>query len=161
MNIARYALAVGALALGVSSVSACGGGNEGVEVSGAWARTSPKMSSAGAVYFDLSSDDGDVLTGASIDSSIARIAELHETKMDDSSMEGTDDDSMDGTMVMVAVETVDIPGGATVSFKPGGFHVMLLDLVTPLEEGQEFDLTLFFETSGEQVVKIVVRDSAS
>ena len=59
-------------------LAACGGG-EAVTAEGAWARTSPMMASAGAVYMDLTSDEADRLIGASVDSSIAATTEVHET----------------------------------------------------------------------------------
>ncbi len=179
MNLLRSVAASSALLLGASALAACGGDASGVEVSGTWSRTSPAMSSAGVVYFDLSSAEGDTLLGASVDSSIAAKAELHETVMaeigEDDSMDHEDMEDMDheehmeemeaegmagGAMSMVAVDTVSIPKGETVSFMPGGLHLMLIDLVSPLEEGQEFDVTLNFETGGEQVIKVKVQDSA-
>ena len=59
-------------------LAACGGG-EAVTADGAWARTSPMMASAGAVYMDLTSDEADRLVGASVDSSVAATTEVHET----------------------------------------------------------------------------------
>ena len=185
MNLLRSVATSGALLLGASAMAACGGDASGVEVSGTWSRTSPAMSSAGVIYFDLSSTEGDTLLGATIDSSIAAKAELHETVMaeigDDESMEDMDHEDMEdmedmdheehmaemenegmagGAMSMVAVDSVAIPKGETVSFMPGGLHVMLIDLVDPLEDGQEFEVTLNFETGGEQVIKVKVQDSA-
>ncbi len=179
MNLLRSVATSGALLLGASAMAACGGDASGVEVSGTWSRTSPAMSSAGVVYFDLSTAEGDTLLGASVDSSIAAKAELHETVMaemgDDDSMDHEDMEDMDheehmaemenegmpaGAMSMAPVESVALPKGETVSFMPGGLHLMLIDLVEPLEEGQEFELTLDFETGGEHVVKVKVQDSA-
>jgi hypothetical protein len=55
------------VALGLMT-AACGGGDR-VSVDGAWARNSPMMASAGAVYLDLASGDVDMLMGAAVDSS--------------------------------------------------------------------------------------------
>ena len=44
------------------------GGGDGVAVDGAWARNSPMMASAGAVYLDLTSDDADMRMRAAVDS---------------------------------------------------------------------------------------------
>jgi len=42
-----------------------------------------------------------------------------------------------------------IPAGETVSLKPGGYHVMFMDLTGPLLEGETITMRLFFETAGE------------
>ena len=57
-------------------------------------------------------------------SSVAGVAELHEM-----TMEGT-------TMKMRAVPGIELPAGKAVELKPGGYHVMLMDLKQPLLEGQ-------------------------
>ena len=44
--------------------------------------------------------------------------------------------------------------------EPGGYHIMLLDISTPLELGETFDVTLTFENAGEQVVEVEVREEA-
>ncbi|MGA1345546.1 MAG: copper chaperone PCu(A)C, partial [Ilumatobacteraceae bacterium] len=72
-----------------------------------------------------------------------------------------DGDSMDmGAMVMQQIMSLDLPAGETVELKPGGYHVMLIDLAAPLEIGQTFDLTLDFETAPDRVVTVEVRDDA-
>ena len=162
-------------------LTACGGG-EAVTADGAWARTSPMMASAGAVYMDLTSDQADRLIGASVDPSIAGATEVHETvevgaDMGDGDMaegemgDGMSEDGEDmagdmsgtegmGAMTMQEVEAIDLEAGDTVSLEPGGYHIMLLDLVEPLEVGDTFDVTLDFETADDLVVTVEVRDSA-
>ncbi|MFZ8900881.1 MAG: copper chaperone PCu(A)C [Ilumatobacteraceae bacterium] len=44
--------------------------------------------------------------------------------------------------------------------KPGGYHVMIFDLVAPLEIGQTFDVTLTFEKAGDVIVPVEVREDA-
>ena len=65
-----------------------------------------------------------------------------------------------GEMVMQEVESIAIPAGEAVELKPGGYHVMLIDLVAPLEIGQEFDVVLTFANAGEVTVTVVVADEA-
>ena len=40
---------------------------------------------------------------------------------------------------------LDLPAGKSVELKPGGYHVMLIDLKAPLKEGESVPLTLVFE----------------
>ncbi len=58
-------------------------------------------------------------------------------------------------MKMRKIEALKVPARGTVELKPGGLHLMLIDLVKPLEEGEELPLLLHFE--GPQQRKIVVR----
>ncbi len=173
MNLVRSIAVSGALLFGASALTACGNDATGVQVSGQWSRTSPAMSSAGVIYFDLSSDEGDTLLGATVDPTIAGSVELHETVLtevgdDEETMdhENMDHENMDhdgmgsGAMSMVPVDSIAIPKGETISLKPGGLHMMLIDLAAPLEEGQELEVTLNFKTGGEQVIKVKVQDSA-
>jgi copper(I)-binding protein len=153
----------------VLAVAACGGG-DGIDVEGVWARTSPAMADAGAVYLEVTSSDADRLVGALVDPSVAATVELHETVMVDGEMSGdsspdegmSDEDTEHaaGAMTMQEVGVIDLPAGETVALEPGGLHIMLLDLAAPLELGEEFDLTLQFENGGEQVVPVEVRDEA-
>lgn len=164
--------------LAVVSLAACGGDDDesstntssvatgDVEITGAWARTSPSMASMGAAYMTITSASGDRLLGAAVDASIAAAAEVHEvvaTESSDSSMSMGSDTSMamdSGEMTMREVESVEIPAGESVVLQPGGYHVMLIDLVAPLEVGTTFDVVLTFETAGDVVVTVEVRDEA-
>jgi copper(I)-binding protein len=166
--------------IAVAALIAAGCSDDGDEVTidGAWARTSPMSAQAGAAYFEISSGDADVLIGASVDSSIAGEVQIHETTMvdmedadhgGDDAMEGEmGDDAMEGgamegmgdVMQMREVGRIELPAGDTVELKPGGLHIMLLELSEPLEIGATFDLTLDFETAPDQVVTVEVRDGA-
>lgn len=170
------------------ATEAAGEAGPGIEISGAWARTSPSSAEAGAVYLEIT-NDGDVddaLVGASVDTSVAGRAEVHETvavepgatdggAMDDGADDGMDDspdDGMDdspdgadddmnggGMMEMRPVDRIEVPAGETVALEPGGYHIMLLELAAPLEAGTTLEVTLTFEEGGEQVVTADVRDT--
>ena len=180
-------VAVAALSTGLV---ACGGDSEssdatppasvqvGVEIAGAWARTSPMEVTLGAAYMTITSDVDDELTDVSVDPSIAATAEIHEMVMaemsdtssdttmamsSDTTMAMSSDTTMSmgsGEMVMQEVESIAIPAGETVELKPGGYHIMLIDLVAPLELGQEFDIVLTFANAGEVTVTVVVGATA-
>ncbi len=55
---------------------------------------------------------------------------------------------------------IPLPAGAEVSFQPGGYHVMLLELPRQLKGGEQFPLTLRFEKAGELTVEVPVRHMA-
>lgn len=58
------------------------------------------------------------------------------------------------------VDGLGLPAGSTVSLRPGGHHLMLMDLAAPLLEGARFDLVLILEQAGEVPVTVEVRDEA-
>jgi hypothetical protein len=54
-------------------------------------------------------------------------------------------------------EGVNVDGNAMVSFKPGGYHIMLLGLSKGLEEGSDVALTLTFDEQRELQVTLPVK----
>ena len=52
---------------------------------------------------------------------------------------------------------LEIKPGATVELKPGGYHLMFMDLKEPLKEGQTVKGTLVFEKAGTVSVEYIVR----
>jgi len=144
-----------------------------VSVSGQWARTSAMATTMGAVYLDIVATAGDTLTGVKVDPAVAAAAEIHETVMvgdhsmsTDTTMAGGSSMStettmaMSGEMKMQKIDSLRIPAGETFSLEPGGHHIMLIDLVEPLETGSTFPVTLSFETAGDVTVDVPVRDEA-
>lgn len=115
-----------------------------LDVTAAWARASATPKGASAAYVSIKNmgDAGDRLIGAR--TSVAKRAMLHTHVM-----EG-------GIAKMRHIEAVDVPAGADVAMAPGGNHVMLMGLETPLKEGDHFPLTLVFENAGEITVSVDV-----
>ena len=81
----------------------------------------------------------------------------------DHDMDEMDHDMGDGEMAMVMQEMANglpLPADETVSLEPGGYHVMLIDLVDPLETGEEFELTLDFENADDMTLTVTVAETA-
>lgn len=155
---------------------------DALEITGVWARTSPAMVSRGAAYMVIANgtSEDDALLSASVDPSIAETVEVHETVAADGAGDsgsgmgaaGTPEtfagpDSMPATTVgggatmmqMRPVDRIAIPAGQSVALKPGGYHVMLLDLKAPLKLGSKLEITLTFEKAGEVKVMADVLDA--
>ena len=68
-------------------------------------------------------------------------------------------------MRMRAIEGLPLPAGKSVELKPGGYHVMLIDLVKPLRPGEQVPISLtFLAADGRKStveVKAMVRELAS
>ena len=164
-----------ALWLGLLLLAACGGMDHAgaggsVEVSDAWARTSAMDQQMGVAYMTIHGGaDGDTLTGVSVPTDIAASATMHETVMADAEASGaTTGDGMDmgdttamsdGSMTMREVKSIEVPADGMVMLKPGGFHIMLMELARPLAKGETFDLTLHFEKAGDTTVTVTVKDA--
>jgi periplasmic copper chaperone A len=102
-----------------------------VAVTDAWVRgTVPGQKATGA-FMQLTSLSDMTLVGAA--SPAAKVVEIHEMKQ-----EG-------GMMKMNAVNRVALPANKTVELKPGGYHIMMMELTQPLREGDTVPLTLTFE----------------
>ncbi len=112
-----------------------------IEVKDAWVREVPPTSKMSAAYMVIENKgkEADKLVDAS--NNVSEITELHET------IEGR----------MRRVRAIDIPADRKVELKPGGLHVMLINLKKPLKEGDTVELTLKFEKSGEVKVQAPVK----
>lgn len=106
-----------------------------------WARESPMLDLAGAAYMVIhnNTDADDALVGAS--SPAAEFVELHLSSMDD-----------EGMMSMNQVTEIPIPAHGDAVLKAGSYHVMLINLVEPLAEGNEVELSLEFMSAEPQMV---------
>ncbi|MFN3440218.1 MAG: copper chaperone PCu(A)C [Acidovorax sp.] len=102
-----------------------------VKVEGAWARASVQGQKGTGAFMRLTAKDGARLVRA--ESPAAGVTEVHEMKM-----EGD-------VMKMRAVPVLELPAGKTVELKPGGYHVMLLDLKAPLAKDSSVPITLVFQ----------------
>ena len=127
-------------------LSACSSSSGELTVQDAWARPAAIGENA-AVYFTIfngtSSDDS--LLGVSSD--VAAAAELH--------MSMTHDNDV---MSMEMQDAVQIPARDQVEFKPGGLHVMVVDINRNLSMGDTITLVLHFQTAGDVIVKGFVQE---
>jgi copper(I)-binding protein len=121
-----------------------------VNVSSAWARSTVAGQSGTGAFMTITSKDGGKLIGAA--SPVAGVVELHEMAMDNN------------VMKMRAIPALDLPAGREVQLKPGGYHVMLLDLKRPLKVGEKVQIELRLETrDGKRItqpVEVEVRSTA-
>lgn len=62
---------------------------------------------------------------------------------------------------MRQVKGYDIPAKGSFELKPGGAHLMLVDIKQPLKEGDKVPVTLRFERAGEVKVEFQVRPLAA
>ena len=102
---------------------------QSVTVTDAWARATVQGQKATGAFMKITSKDNAKLIAVS--SPVAGVAEIHEMKMEKD------------VMKMAALPNgLDLPAGKAVELKPGGYHVMLMNLKAPLAKDATVPLTL-------------------
>ena len=97
-----------------------------------WIRGTVAQQKATGLFAQITSRAGGKLVAAS--SPVAGVVEIHEMAMDGN------------VMKMRALPAgLDLPAGKAVDLKPGGYHVMLMDLKQQLKEGESVAVTLVVE----------------
>lgn len=148
--LAGAALLVAAAVAGFNAPSALARDYKlgGLSIAHPWARASAGPARNGAAFLAIENAGGaDRLIA--ISGEVCERAELH-THM----MEGE-------IMKMRRVQSVEVPAKGSAALQPGGFHIMLVGLKHPLQEGERFPLTLTFETAGEITVEFAVEGVGS
>lgn len=116
-----------------------------VRVDEPWVRGTVAQQKSTGAFMRLTADQPLRLVGAS--SPIAGVVEIHEMAMDKD------------VMRMRAIAGLELPAQKAVELKPGGYHVMLMDLRQPVSAGATVPLTLVFETADKRRVQQEVQAS--
>jgi copper(I)-binding protein len=117
----------------------------GIEIANPYARAMPAGAKVGGGYLKLTNNGSvdDRLISATSDR--AGSIQLHEMKIDD------------GVMIMRELERgITVAKGETVELKPGGFHVMFIDVKQPFKQGEDVKVAMTFEKAGTVEVDFVV-----
>ena len=117
-----------------------------MQIEAPWLRATPGGAKVGAGYLRITNtgSEPDRLLGASMP--LAGRGEVHEMAL------------QNGVMHMRGLpQGLTIEPGKSVELKPGGFHLMFLDLKGPLKQGQTVDVTLIFEKAGSVTVPFPVQ----
>lgn len=110
-----------------------------------WSRATPRRATTGAGYLSITNTgtEPDRFISGSVE--VASGFELHRTSV------------ADGVVSMRPLEGgLEIRAGETVELKPGGTHIILVNLKDPLEQGKRFSGTLVFEKAGTAQVEFLV-----
>jgi copper(I)-binding protein len=142
----RLAILIATLATLCGGVASAGEYKAGaLTIKDPWVRATPKGATVGGGYVTVVNDgvEADRLVGASL--ADGGRAEVHEMSM------------AGGIMKMRPVaDGVEIKPGETVALKPGGYHMMFLNLRKPLTQGEMVDGTLVFQKAGTVQVKFQI-----
>ena len=118
-----------------------------VKVEDAWVRGTVAQQKATGAFMRLTADKDARLVAAS--SPVAGVVEIHEMAMDKD------------VMKMRQIPGLDLAAGRTTELKPGGYHVMLMDLKEPMKSDAIVPMTLVFEDAAKkrftQDIKVPVK----
>ncbi|MCV3207481.1 copper chaperone PCu(A)C [Mesorhizobium sp. YC-39] len=116
-----------------------------LEIEHPWSRATPAGAKVAGGYFTVINSGSAPDRLLSISSDISAKAELHEMGV------------KDGVMTMRPVSGgLEIPAGGKVALKPGGYHLMFVDLKRQPKQGEKFSATLTFEKAGTVTVEFAV-----
>ncbi len=102
-----------------------------VAVEDPWVRATVPQQKATGAFMQIKTSQATRLI--EVRSPVAGVVEIHEMKMENNIMR------------MRQINGLDVPAGKAVELKPGGYHVMLMDLKEQMKEGTSVPVTLVFE----------------
>lgn len=102
-----------------------------VSVQNAWIRGTVAPQKATGAFMQLTAAQEARLVAAA--TPVAGVTEIHEMRMDGD------------VMRMRPITALPLPAGKPVELKPGGYHLMLMDLKQPLKDGENVPITLTIE----------------
>jgi copper(I)-binding protein len=107
--------------------------NDGLQVTNSWARATVPGQMATGAFMQISAPQGAQLLG--VESTVG-LSQIHQMAMEN------------GVMRMSEVQGgLPIAAGQSLTLKPGGYHIMLMDLKAPLRAGSTVPLTLLFKNA--------------
>lgn len=110
-----------------------------------WSRATPPGAKVGGGYLAIENTGREADRLVSISAPFAGRTEIHEMAV------------TNGVMTMRPLEQgVVLPPGGKVEFKPGGYHIMFMELKQPLKQGEMVKGTLAFEKAGSVEIEFKV-----
>ena len=132
------------------SAGVLAGAADNVAVQDPYVRLAPPNAPATGAFMVIKNNGDKDIKVVKAANPVSKVTELH-THLNEG-----------GVMKMRPVQAIDIKAKAEAVLKPGGLHVMLIDLKAPMKEGDVVPITLTFDDgSSKQVDAKVVRPMAA
>lgn len=110
-----------------------------------WSRATPAGAKVGGGYLSIENTGAEADRLVSISAAFSGRVEVHEMAV------------TNGVMTMRPLEAgIVVPPGGKIELKPGGFHIMFMDLRQPLKQDERLKGTLTFEKAGSVEVEFKV-----
>ena len=107
---------------------------QNLNVQNAWVRATVQGQKATGAFMQITAPAASTLV--SVSTPVAGVAEVHEMKMDGDVMR-----------MRPLTKGLELPAGKAVQLKPGGYHLMLMDLKLPLQKDTTIPITLTLRDS--------------
>jgi copper(I)-binding protein len=120
-----------------------------IEVRHPWSRATPPGAKVGVAYMEIHNRASRPDRLLSATSAAAKRVEMHVTQRDGE------------VTKMRQVQSFEVPARERYALRPGGSHLMLVELVRPLKQGERFSITLRFERARELEVELEVQEMGS
>ena len=131
------------------SAGVLAGAADNVSVQDPYVRLAPPNAAATAAFMVIRNTGDKDVKVVKADNPVSKATELH-THLNEG-----------GVMKMRPVPAIEIKAKGEAALKPGGLHVMMIDLKAPLKEGDSVPITLTFDDgSSKQVDAKVLRATA-
>jgi copper(I)-binding protein len=134
------------IVLNLVACSNFGADENEIKIEKAWARPA-LQGNPSAVYFRMENNLKETDKLISVTSQVAEFNEIHLSSM------------VDGTMKMMEQEFVAIEPDQVIEFKPMSYHIMLINLKQDLKLGDQFEISLTFEKSGQKNIYVEVKET--
>ncbi len=108
-----------------------------LEITRPWTRATPSTAQSGGGFLTVTNNGTTPDRLIAARSTVSAKVEVHEVRMDGNVMKMRELD-----------KGLEIPAGATVMLKPGGYHLMFMGLKAPFAKDAKVPLTLVFEKAG-------------
>lgn len=129
----------------VLAFNAQGAVNDHISIADGFVRAVPPNQTISAAFMTLHNEDMNDHKVVSASSPAAKVVELHTHSNDN------------GVMKMRQIPEIGVPAGGEAFLKPGGLHIMLIDLTGPLATNKPVPVTLKFEDGSEKTVSLPVK----
>ena len=120
-----------------------------IQVRHPWSRATPPGAKVAVGYMEIRNVGTQPDRLLSATTPVAQRVEMHVTQRDGE------------VMKMREVKTFEIPARERYALRPGGSHLMLVDLLQPLKMGERFTMRLRFERAGELEIELEVQEIGS
>ncbi len=117
----------------------------GIVIKDAWVAAPPPSEKATAGFMTIENTTDVDVALTSVSTPAAQVTEIHQMSR------------VKGMMKMVMLKSLTIPAKAKIVLGPGGYHLMIIDLIEPIHQGQEIPLILNFNTGKSMEVRAQVQ----
>lgn len=148
MKLFRHSRLASALlaAASISATAHAAGAADSITVVDPYVRQAPPGAPATGAFMVIKNSGSKEIKVLKADNPASKITELH-THLNEG-----------GMMKMRQVKDIPVPAGGEAVLKPGGLHVMLIDLKTPLKDGDTVPITLSFDDGSSKKIDVPVKN---